>query len=499
MTILIEEDTEVSLRDLIPTMVEHINANQDFIKRNTEALEIYEGALMPHLISDMRASLSADYFNKIKTRLIPINILPKLMDKLSRLYATNPIRKPSVENEQDAELLAFYEKELDINSHFSLSEEYSHLHKGYSLEPFLDRPTALTDEESLTKVMVRAIPFDRFLPMNVNKINRERMDVWIKFVGMVDVQIDDRRTNIGHRTEKRSLFFAYSNEEFIAFDDHGDIREEFLVENGGINPFGIIPAMYGNRAKLKVIPTPDTDLLPMTKALPIIFSDLSGANMFLCFSVIWGLDVNLESAEMSPNAFWELKSDPNSDSKPQIGTIKPEVDSDKVLRFIKEAFLMWLDTKGVKAGAAGQLSVEKASGISKAIDEMDTTEALKRSSKQFEKDERKFWRVLAIMHNVWIDQGILTGMDKFSDNFIENSIDIEYDIEVPLEERRQKIQDAWFEFTRGILPATDLVKLLHPDWSEDLVNERAAIVEAGQIIRTESIDGETTESQDQDS
>ena len=479
------------LVEMIEPMLDHIKDNSDFTKRNEDALDIYEGDLMRHLVRDMSASLSENYFQQIKTRLVPINILPKVVDKLSRLYHNAPIR--TAELETDQELVDMYTDELSINSEFNVAEEYVNLHKGYSIEPFLSE-IEKPDGSLSNKVKARVLPYDRFLPMNIDRTDKEKVDIFIKFMGDIIINVPDMRHASRTRSETRQLFFAYSNDEFLVFDSQGQIHDDMLPTavdgtKSTDNPFGTIPMTYGNRARLKVIPTVDSDLLAMTKVMPIIYSDLSGATMFLCFSIIWGLDVNLEKAKMSPNAFWELKSDGNSDKQPQVGTLKPEVDSDKVLAMVKEIYLNWLDTKGLKAGAAGSLRVEDASGIAKAIDEMDAAEAHKESAKHFEKDEKDFWRRLATMHNYWVDQGKLVNINKFSEQFIEDSITIEYDPPKPKEDRSQVLENVLREFDRGIMSAEQVVKKLHPSWGETEIAE--AILRMNEFNGVD--DGETTE------
>ena len=69
---------------------------------------------------------------------------------------------------------------------------------------------------------------------------------------------------------------------------NGQEASEHLVDNQGLNPIGVIPFVYGKRQKSKLIPTQDTDMLAIAKAIPVQISDLGMAMMYQCFSIIFG-------------------------------------------------------------------------------------------------------------------------------------------------------------------------------------------------------------------
>jgi hypothetical protein len=128
----------------------------------------------------------------------------------------------------------------------------------------------------------------------------------------------------------------------------GTEATEYLVDNQGVNPVGVIPFVYGKRQKNKLIPVLDSDMLAVVKSIPCMLTDGAGAQMFQAFTILYGIDVNVENLKMSPNAFWSIKSDQSSDKNPQIGSIKPEADTQKILEFVASIFTIWLETKGFR-------------------------------------------------------------------------------------------------------------------------------------------------------
>jgi hypothetical protein len=72
-------------------IIEYIKAHREFLKLNSEALDIYEGNLLPYVDNILRSSLSATYYNSIKDRVLPINILQRFIDKVSTTYSNHQL------------------------------------------------------------------------------------------------------------------------------------------------------------------------------------------------------------------------------------------------------------------------------------------------------------------------------------------------------------------------------------------------------------------------
>lgn len=469
------------LKDQIPTLLSHINKHADYLDNNAKLLDIYEGNLVEYIQKDLQASLSSDYYNKIKERIIPINILQRLVDKMAKAYATEPSRSLIVENKDDQELLDYYEDILCINNKGNDADEFSHLFKGYAWEPFVDDGVP----------MLRTIPYDKFLPYSNSNNNPEKVTVFIKSIGERTVRVIDKRSRDGFREEMRPIYYAYSNDEFVAFDSFGEEYERAYLENDGINPIGVIPFIYGSRAKGKLIPTQDSDIFRMSKVIPVMLSDISGAILFQCFSIIWGVDLDMENAPMSPNALWSLKSDADSDKTPQIGTIKPEADIDKVMTFILNTFALWLETKGIKVGSIGDTQgAMSASGISKIIDEADTTELRKKAISHLKKEEEKLWQLIKKMHNHWVVTGEITGMVQFSESF---EVAVVFDEPKPMVDRDKFVRTIDFEVSKGYMDPETAIRELYPDLDNAAVKKRLENYNSMSVVVDAS-----TESDDQD-
>lgn len=436
------------LREKRKELAQYIKDHAEFLNTNFQASDIYEGNLLPYVDSILKKSLSETYYKAIRERILPINILQKYINKVSTTYSKPPKR----ESEKYSEFVDYYVKKMSLNQSGMIADQYSNLFKGFAWEPYIDKNG---------NPAIRELSFDKFIVYSDSPINPEEETVFLKLMGKKGDSVDSM------------LVFAYTDEEFDAFYLSGEGADEYLVENQGLNPIGTIPFVYGKRQKNRLLPTLDTDMLAVTKAIPVMLTDAEGAQMFQCFSILYGIDINAENMSMSPNAFWSLKSDPSSDKQPQVGSIKPEADTEKVLSFITSVFVFWLETKGIRVGSLGQLdSGNLASGISKIIDEMDAFEIRKKSMEWFQKDESELWNEkLPKIHNYWVKSGMLK--DPEAPAIVPEMLDVKIEFEkpTPMLSRAEEIANIKSELDMGTLNKYRAIKMLHPEFEEQDIQE----------------------------
>jgi hypothetical protein len=433
-------------------LIDYIKKHSTYLAHNAESLDIYEGNLRPYVDSILKSTLSETYYNAVKHRSLPINILQRYVDKVSNTYSKPPERVS--ENKIAKDFVDFYADYFDINNSGIVADQYSNLSKCFAWEPYIDlngRPS------------IRELSANKFLVYSDSKESPDQETIFLKFIGQQDENPDSL------------LIFAYSNTEFDAFYLNGATANEFLIENGGVNLVGIIPFVYGKRQKNKLIPTVDTDMLSVAKTIPVMLIDAVGAQMFQAFSVLYGIDITATGLKLSPNAFWDLKSDKTSDKTPQVGVLSPQADTDKVMSFIINVFVLWLETKGIRVGSIGSTDAGgMASGISKIIDEMDTFEIRKKSMKYFEEDEEELWNdKLPKIHNYWIKSGMISPSEfpPIIPEGMDLDIDVNFEEPAPLIDRATEIKNIKDEVELGTMTLDQAIRKLHPDYTDDKVEE----------------------------
>lgn len=431
-------------------IIEYIKAHREFLRQNTEALDIYEGNLLPYVDNILSKSLSAPYYNSIRDRVLPINILQRYVDKVSTTYSKPPLR--TSQDTRTSDFVSFYEKALSINNSGNLADTYSNLFKGYAWEPYIDKNG---------NPALRELPFNSFIVMSDSMVNPEEETIFIKFMG--------KQTN----EEDSMLLFVYTDQEFDAFYLNGSEASEYLVDNQGINVIGTIPFVYGKRQKNRLIPVLDSDMLAIAKAIPCMITDGAGAQLYQSFSIIFGIDISAENLKMSPNALWSIKSDRESDKNPQLGILQPSADTDKIMQFITTTFSLWLETKGVRVGSVGTSDgANLSSGISKIIDEMDVWELKKKSQAWFKKDEEELWNdKLPKIHNYWIKSGQV--IPAMVPPIMPEKLDVlvEFESPKPMISKTEEIAQIKAELELGTMTLEQAIKKLHPEMDDAMVSE----------------------------
>jgi hypothetical protein len=343
-----------------------------WLQHNAILHDIFEGNLLEYVLKDLEAQLNPKAFNQIKHRALPVNVLRRVIDKISKIYSETPTRKVEGGKEADDKAVEYWVKQMGVNSTMSEVSSFYNLFKWSCVEPYLHNG----------KPKLRSIPSDRFLFLSDDKVDPTSPTHFLKIMG--------------HTENHKAILFVYTKDEFQIMNEDGDIIKPLMdaYQNEGKNEFGALPAIYLNRSKHAVIPKPDSDTLAMTKAIPVLLTDLNFAIMYQSFSIIYGIDIDLENIQMSPNAIWSLKSDPTApDKTPQVGSIKPTVDISETTKFIMEAFSLWMETKNVRASV--NQTENMASGFSKVIDEMDTSKERQSQIPVFVKAENELFKLIA--------------------------------------------------------------------------------------------------------
>jgi hypothetical protein len=476
-----------SLEQKIPALLAHIEANQSLIKHNSILFDIYEGDLLKYILDDLKDQLSLQSFFQAQYRIAPINVLSRIINKISRIYDRPPVRKIEDDpSEADMELLDWYEDTLRINRNFKSKVRFYNLYKNSALHLYLKK----YPDEVIGIPKVRVLPSNSFLPYSDDLIDPTKPNVMIVFMG-------ERTINIGvKRTKTVKIYYAFSDDEFLIFDsDETVLRAEMEQYDNidGVNRIGKIPIVYSNQSQNLLIPKPDSDTLCLTKLLPILVSDLNYAVMFQAFSIIWGINIKNKSLKLSPNAFWELEQE-DPEKAPQIGQLKPQVDIDQVLNLIQSEFSLWMNSKGIRPGSVGNLTESNfASGISKMIDEADITEQRQDQIDEFTDVEDEFWDlVFNHAHPYWVRNGLVENKQLLSEGAKIQTIFAE---QVPLYRRGELVKDLDTEVKAGFMTREDAIRRLNPYMTDAEINEYVIKVDAPIAITTPPDESEEEETE----
>jgi hypothetical protein len=443
----------------VPSLIEFWKDNQSTFIHNNKLFDVYEGQLLPYILEDLKRQLSEKSYETIQHRVPPINILKRIIDKLSKIYTKPPIRTVINGKKKDKDALGELLRVSEFDAQMSDANEFFNLFKNTFVEPYLHNGVP----------KIRALPSDRFFAYSVDAADPTNPTHIVKIMG------------VDPKDKSKVIFHAYTDEEFLIFDSKGVVRRELMAIYGrddGRNIYGKIPGVYINRSKYNIIPKPDTDILPMTKLIPILLSDCNFAVMFQSFSIIYGIDVNDENLKMAPNAFWRFKSEPGTETKPEIGVLKPEVDTDKVINLISSELAMWLDSKNIKPGTVGDMTIQNAaSGVAKIIDESDTSEDRRKQTTYFSAGEIQLLQlIINHMFPVWKTdksfsfEGNFSGQDvRLSSIFPEQR---------PIIDPKQVVDTEVAKLDAGLTTKKLAIKNINPDMTDEDINNLITEIDA---------------------
>lgn len=365
--------------EFIKEKLEAINSNAYRTQRakNYARFEIYNGQLEPSLITAIYAEFSKpETIKDLIHRMVPINIVKKIIHKLAGIYMETPVRAPADGNESDQELIYEIEESAKLNVKMKEANRYFKLFKCNLIEPYVD-------EYGL--IAIRNMPRHTYEVFSHSMISPEIPDLIVKIL------VDDNDL-------EKQLFAFWTADEFLILNGKGKVdstRMTNLNNAEGKNPYGALPFVYMNEASYAVTPLPNDDLLRAGVLIPLLLTDLAFASKYQTWSIIYviGYDGDIPA---SPNSVISLPMTPDG-QKPEMGTIKPEFDMTSSLGFVESILDMLLVTNNLSStGFKGQLSAgAPASGIAKALDEAQSTEDKKDQQESFQDAEYRLFTLLS--------------------------------------------------------------------------------------------------------
>lgn len=461
--------------------------NQARVDTNGAIFQLLEKRITDLLKAKLISDLGQDTASKVLERMAPINYYRKVIDKLTTIYQYGVYRKVINGTEADADLLVWYEKELDINSRMNTNNEFYNAYCYSLLQFMLKEPSGLTMKRS---PFCRTIPNSQFLVMNIDSVDPAEADIYILF--MDPIKVGDQVVEVYH---------VYTDDEFMVMDGKGDIVESEMVrlDQDGLNSFGTAPFVYANASENLVMPELQDDDLEMSLLVPLLLTDLNYSTKFQSFSTLYTIDADDSELKINPDTIINLKTEEGAESA-SIGSLKPTVDIDKVLSLASSEVSLWLTAKGIRPGAVGSLNKDSfASGVSKMIDESDTYESRIKQIAEYKNIEQVFWdKILKVYHPVWVGAGEIDNTALFSS---EAEVETVFPQPRPMQTRLELLQELGESISLNLESRKGALKALNPEWSDDEIEEKLAEIDADRTFNAmfEVENGEEQDgNQDQD-
>jgi hypothetical protein len=450
-------------KESVEFVLKKIEEEQGRIDINRRLFDIYEEHIGQLLRDKLKADLSESSFNQCKERVCPINILKRYDDKVSKIYQQEPVREvfDGSNGDKDKEIVAEFEKLLNLDHKLNINNElynifyYTLLHIGFDMDS--------------RKPFVRTIPNDQFIVINCSEVDPTSDDVVVLFM---DDQVDEMGNKI-------KIYHVYTDILFAIYGSDGEIKYELMASLGqdGFNPFRKKPFVYLNKSDNLVMPKVQEDTLDISLLIPLLITDTNYIAKFSAFSIMYGIDVDNKEMKIAPNTFWGFKSSPESDKKPELGTITPKGDIDVLIKNAISQLSLWLDTKGIKAGSVGSMDASNiASGISKIIDEADISDYREHQTTLYAMFEQRLWDLLLnYIYPFWKEQSLVPDYGTFS---VDATVIPYFKPQTPAMSRGQQVADLKLEVESGFMSRRQAIIELNPRLSDEEIDYIIAEIES---------------------
>lgn len=430
-------------------LIKLINDQQSSISKYYRLIDIFEGNLTDYVAQSLAVELTPESYNKAITRIPAINLLRRIVKKLSKVYTDSPPKRTTLDPRDQQEIESLV-KSIDLQNQMSKAEDLLNLQKCCALEPYLENRS----------FKLRVLGPHEFTVISNDPQNPLNITHFIKYMGSYK---KDEKT-------QANIYWIYTDQFFIVADSDGEILDSRE------NPYQVIPFVYINSSQNFLKPKPDNDSFNNTVLIPKLLSDLNYATQFQSHSIMYSIDAEINGkATASPDAMWNLISKEGATTTPQVGVLSPSVDTDKVLSLISFTVSQWLESRGIKASSVGSLNAANvASGVSKIIDEADASQVIQENRLILVEAEQRLWSLIGIMHNTLIGTEELNASRGFTEPL---EVSISFPEQKPIPDPQEKRNDLKFKLENKLISYIRALKQANPDLTDDEILKLKAEIE----------------------
>lgn len=449
-------------------IAEIVRSDQNTVRiaDDTDRYTVYNGKLRDLIQRAINKEFKKnETVEQLVNRIIPINIVQKIVDKLATLYLQPPRRQPMDKNPSDQELIDQLSIPLQINRQGKVANRYLKLHKHLLWEPYLDGDGV---------PRLRTLPSQDYTPIATDPLSPDKPGIIVKSL-------------IRHSEQSKRRFAVWTDENFWVIDGNGNIDFEQMKELGnpeGVNPFGKLPFVFiADSDGQELIPISDDDLISMQVVISILLTDLAFASKYQLWSIIV-----IKGAQQNASITWNPNSLVKLPQGVDIEAIKPQLDTDQALSFIETLVGMLLTTKNLSVGdITGSITgVNPQSGVAALIDRAETTEDRLDQEQFFIQGERDLWKLIAhTMMPVWVQSKKISPeyVGKFSENF---RLSITFADPKPIVSDDQMVDLEIKKLENKLTTRMNALRTINPDMDMEEIEILEADIreEAAQAVRT---------------
>ena len=322
-----------------------IQTKSDYLFYAYRMYDIYNKNITPYLHERIKQNFRTETSaSEAVSRLSTVNLLPKIVNKLSKAYSDVSIKNVSSNQKE----LDFLLENIDLKEKRTFINKMLNLHNCVSLKPFF--------KENF--FFFRVLPAHTFLVYSDDELAPETPTHFIKII------------NANYKN--KALMFKDSVIHIYDSDSYAIIKNN-VVELIDEHPYKTLPFTYITKEFSELLPSSGQDDYEMVTLLPLLLTDNNFALKYKAFSIYYTLNCESGDMELAPNSIWNFKSSGYENDKPEIGVLTPTLNSEESIKNINNQYSLWLETKNLKSPvfSTSNSQSQELSGIAKIIDEAD--------------------------------------------------------------------------------------------------------------------------------
>lgn len=392
--------------------------NKKRLREDYQRYVMYNGQIKKYVEKAIRKEFKLpETVDAMLHRIVPINIIEKIISKLAQIYKIPPVRASVFEDEKNAEAITFYSTLMMVNQKFKNANKYVELYKHSALEPFLNDKNVPS---------LRALPSYQYTPISTSSIDPTNPNIFVKHIYFDPDDADAKKKEHKH--------YIWTDEELHIVDGNGAYYKDSPQDYK--NPYEVIPFTYINTSDDRVVPIPDDDLITMQIQICLLLTDLNLASKYKSWNLIYVVNAEQDNIPFNANSIVSLKSN-NPDIEAKVGTIEPSLDTDGLIKQVETLLAFLMSTKNLSTSGI-KLTLDAgnpAPGISKMLDMAELVEDRDDQKSLWIIAEADFWDKFANhILPVWIKDF------KIDEQFIE-SFTADFGVNVQFQELKPKISE----------------------------------------------------------
>jgi len=460
-------------KDEIIKIIEDISGTEETQRKELaeRRQNIYDDGGQVYLIDSLEQEFGKDAIAEM--RLAPVNPFKKIVNTISAVYDSEPVRR--TELPKDQEIVDAYVKEQQLDS-----VVFPKLNKYYNA--FANAPIMIAPKDELPMPMVLpgwkySVVTDPKDPMAAStyilSIIPKRGDVkkstrQLSATGHNSVSVNNADKDVDESKENEFHIFWTDEEHFMVNGNAVKQEDDPANEKEGNNPIGVLPFVNITRERESFWSTQGEDAIQITMLIQKAWTDVftvvkeQGYGKLIITSAV---KPEMMTFGTNKAAWLQTKEGQPTPTAEYLTSGAPITETKELILDLQKQLLITYDISPATMSGDAMMA---SSGFQQLLLMSDTLKSVKRQQPTFSSMERQYWKIKARWHNWMLDNKLLrkdfAAMGKMSEDI---EVGLTYRNPMAIESTTEIINEIKELSDIGMITEIEKVKKLHPSMTDE--------------------------------